>query len=159
VAGLLALMDTADALLAVAPVNLQTLRSFRGAFGPSRVGCLQDVEVTMTEDSTPKPSENVRVKSGSADRTSDGFGQGEGYSGDEYDSSDHAAERHLQNRDGAPKAGDGEPAYGRDIPPEAGKRAYIDNKTGEVHGSGSSAGGGNPGEDIDLDTSRSGPKE
>jgi hypothetical protein len=27
-----------------------------------------------------------------------------------------------------------------------------------VHGSGSSAGGGNPGEDIDLDTSRSGPE-
>jgi len=113
----------------------------------------------MTEDSTPKPSENVRIKSGSADRTADGFGQGKGYSGDEYDSSDHAAERHLQHRDGAPKAGDGEQADGRDIPPEAGKRAYIDNKTGEVHGSGSSAGGGNPGEDIDLDTSRSGPEE
>jgi hypothetical protein len=113
----------------------------------------------MTKDSTPKPSDNVRVKSGSADRTADGFGQGKGYSGDEYDSSDHAAERHLQNRDGAPQAGDGEPADGGDIPPEAGKRAYIDNKTGEVHGSGSSAGGGNPGEDIDLDTSRSGPEE
>ncbi|QCB41004.1 hypothetical protein E5673_01155 [Sphingomonas sp. PAMC26645] len=107
----------------------------------------------MTDDSTPKPSDNVRVKSGAADRTEDGFGKGEGYSGDEYDSADHAAERHLQNRDGARNAGADKAADGRDIPPEAGKRAYIDNKTGEVHGSGSSAGGGNPGEDIDLDTS------
>jgi len=112
----------------------------------------------MTDDSTPKPSANVRVQSNSADPDVDGFGQGKGYSGDEYDSGNHAAERHLQHRDGAPKAGAGEPADGRDIPPETGKRAHIDNKTGEVHGSGSSAGGGNPGEDIDLDTSRSGPE-
>lgn len=113
----------------------------------------------MTDDSTPKPSDNVRVKSEPAERNKDCFGQGKGYSGDEYDSANHAAERHLQDRDGAPKAGADEPADRRDIPPEAGKRAYIDNKTGEVHGSGSSAGGGNPGEDIDLDTSRSGPEE
>lgn len=132
---------------------------FCGAFRRSRVGRLRDLEVAMTEDSTPKPSNKLRVKSGSADRTADGFGKGKGYSGDEYDSANHAAERHLQNRDGAPGADAAEPADGRDIPPEAGKRAYIDNKTGEVHGSGSSAGGGNPGEDIDLDTSRSGPEE
>ena len=113
----------------------------------------------MTERNTPEPVDNVSIKSGDADRAADGFGKGEGYSGDEYDSADHAAERHLQNRDGAPNAGADEAADGRDIPPEAGKRAYIDNKTGEVHGSGSSAGGGNPGEDIDLDTSRSGPEE
>jgi hypothetical protein len=113
----------------------------------------------MTERNTPEPVDNVSIKSGDADRTADGFGKGEGYSGDEYDSADHAAERHLQNRDGAHDAGADEAADGRDIPPEAGKRAYIDNKTGEVHGSGSSAGGGNPGEDIDLDTSRSGPEE
>lgn len=37
-----------------------------------------------------------------------------------------------------------------DIPPEAGKRAWID-KNGEVHGSGSGAGGGNPGENYDDD--------
>jgi len=113
----------------------------------------------MNDKNAPEPVDNVRVKSSAADRTADGFGKGDGYSGDEYDSVDHAAERHLQNRDRAPQAGEGEPADGRDIPPEAGKRAYIDNKTGEVHGSGSSAGGGNPGEDIDLDTSRSGPEE
>lgn len=113
----------------------------------------------MTNDSTPRPNDNVRVKSQSADRNKNGFGKGKGYSGDEYDSANHAAERNLQKRDGAPKEGAGEAADGRDIPPEAGKRAYIDNKTGEVHGSGSSAGGGNAGEDIDLDTSRSGPEE
>jgi hypothetical protein len=152
-------MGELDAMPTAASVNLQTLHLFCGAFRSSRVGCLPDLEVAMTDDSMPKPSDNVRVKSGAADRNEDGFGQGKGYSGDEYDSANHAAERHLQNRDGAPKAGDGEPADGRDIPLEAGKRAYIDNKTGEVHGSGSGAGGGNPGEDIDLDTSRSGPEE
>lgn len=113
----------------------------------------------MTDKSAPDPVENVSIKSGNADRTADGFGKGEGYSGDEYDSADHAAERYLQNRDGAHNASADEPADGRDIPPEAGKRAYIDNKTGEVHGSGSGAGGGNAGEDIDLDTSRSGPED
>jgi hypothetical protein len=65
----------------------------------------------------------------------------------------------LQNRDGAYDAGADEATDGRDIPPEAGKRAYIDNKTGEVHGSGSGAGGGNAGEDIDLDTSQSGQEK
>ncbi len=113
----------------------------------------------MTERNTPEPVDNVSIKSGDADRNADGFGKGKGYSGDEYDNSDHAAERHLQNRDAAHNAGADEVADGRDIPPEAGKRAYIDNKTGEVHGSGSGAGGGNAGEDIDLDTSRSGPEE
>ena len=113
----------------------------------------------MIERNTPEPVDNVSIKSGDTDRTADGSGKGEGYSGDEYDSADHAAERHLQNRDGAHNAGADEPVDGRDIPPEAGKRAYIDNKTGEVHGRGASAGGGNPGEDIDLDTSRSGPEE
>lgn len=34
---------------------------------------------------------------------------------------------------------------------ERGKRASIDRSTGEVHGSGMGAGGGNPGEDYDSD--------
>lgn len=38
------------------------------------------------------------------------------------------------------------------IPPENGKRASIDPRTGEVHGSGAGAGGGNPGEDYDSDS-------
>ena len=40
---------------------------------------------------------------------------------------------------------------GRNIPPENGKRGWIDPATGEVHGSGSGAGGGNPGEGFDAD--------
>jgi hypothetical protein len=38
------------------------------------------------------------------------------------------------------------------IPPENGKRASIDPRSGEVHGSGAGAGGGNPGEDYDSDS-------
>ena len=39
----------------------------------------------------------------------------------------------------------------RDIPAENGKRASIDQATGEVHGSGVGAGGGGSGEDLDSD--------
>lgn len=39
----------------------------------------------------------------------------------------------------------------RDIPQENGKRASIDEVTGEVHGSGVGAGGGSSGEDFDSD--------
>ena len=42
-----------------------------------------------------------------------------------------------------------------ELPPEAGRRAWVDPKSGEVHGSGSSAGGGNVGEDYD-DSSKGG---
>jgi len=38
------------------------------------------------------------------------------------------------------------------IPSENGRRASFDPRTGAVHGSGSSAGGGNPGEDFDSDS-------
>lgn len=41
----------------------------------------------------------------------------------------------------------------RDIPLENGRRATVDPKTGEVHGSGMGAGGGSPGEDFDDETS------
>lgn len=43
-------------------------------------------------------------------------------------------------------------AGGRDFPPEAGRRAWFDSKTGEVHGSGSGAGSVDDGEDYDEDT-------
>ena len=39
-----------------------------------------------------------------------------------------------------------------DIPPENGKRAWIDSAPGAVHGSGVGAGGGSTGEDFDSDT-------
>ena len=38
-----------------------------------------------------------------------------------------------------------------DLPPDNGRRAAIDPATGEVHGSGAGAGGGQPGEDFDSD--------
>lgn len=43
------------------------------------------------------------------------------------------------------------PTPDKDLPPDAGRRASFDPKTGEVHGSGAGAGGGNPGEDYDSD--------
>jgi hypothetical protein len=43
----------------------------------------------------------------------------------------------------------GDPA----LPPENGRRASFDPATGEVHGSGAGAGGGNPGEDFEEDRS------
>lgn len=39
----------------------------------------------------------------------------------------------------------------QDIPPDNGNRASVDPTTGEVHGSGAGAGGGQPGEDFDSD--------
>ncbi len=51
-----------------------------------------------------------------------------------------------------------EPSRGRDIPPENGSRAWIDPKTGEVHGSGAGAGGA-PGEDYDSDRAGGADKE
>ncbi len=38
-----------------------------------------------------------------------------------------------------------------DFPRESGRPAGFDPDSGEVHGSGSGAGGGNPGEDFDSD--------
>jgi hypothetical protein len=45
------------------------------------------------------------------------------------------------------RAGEDDPA----LPPENGRRASFDPATGEVHGSGAGAGGGNPGEDFEDD--------
>lgn len=39
-----------------------------------------------------------------------------------------------------------------DIPPDNGRRAHVDARTGEVHGSGVGAGGGARGEDFDSDS-------
>ena len=69
------------------------------------------------------------------------LGTGPGYSGQEYDSQAHAAEKALDANTRADGA----------IPPDNGKRASYDPATGAVHGSGSGAGGGNEGEDFDSD--------
>lgn len=42
-------------------------------------------------------------------------------------------------------------APGEDLSDDNGRRGYIDQRTGEVHGSGADAGGGQPGEDFDSD--------
>ena len=78
------------------------------------------------------------------------------YSGQEYDSFQKDQPRNVEvgvtrdNREADVAAPNRAP--GEDIPPDAGRRAYVDEKTGEVHGSGVGAGGGNPTEDYDGDT-------
>jgi hypothetical protein len=75
-----------------------------------------------------------------------------GYSGQEYTRDREAAEG-RRNPPGGKKPDIAAPPPTRsvDIPPENGRRAFLDPETGEVHGSGSGAGGGNPGEDFDND--------
>lgn len=79
----------------------------------------------------------------------------DGHSGQEYDRERDRAQfeqtDELAVRDGGgeappPAGGSNNPG----IPDEVGQRASFDRKTGEVHGSGAGAGGGNPGEDYDT---------
>lgn len=83
------------------------------------------------------------------------FDSTEGYSGQEY-----TQERARAEAVKAP-SGQVDPKATRDralntdrrnIPPEAGRRAWVDPATGEVHGSGSGAGAGGTGEDYDSDS-------
>ena len=82
------------------------------------------------------------------------------YSGEEYDSYEKAQPRNVEvgasrgNREANILASNAAP--GESIPTDAGRRAYIDEKTGEVHGSGSGAGGGNPTEDYGANTTGGG---
>ncbi|HEX4694369.1 hypothetical protein [Sphingomonas sp.] len=80
------------------------------------------------------------------------FDSPEGYSGQDYDRDREAAEGvKLPSGTVAARPGDVPPPDDADLPPDAGKRASFDPQTGEVHGSGMGAGGGNPGEDYDSD--------
>jgi hypothetical protein len=77
------------------------------------------------------------------------------YSGQSYDRRDPPLDEqrqvgHLVGGEG-PDGPLPEDAQGRDIPPDNGVRAYV-SPNGEVHGSGASDGGGNPGEDFDEGT-------
>lgn len=105
----------------------------------------------MTADPLPSPeTEKDPALRGNDDGT---VGQ---YSGEEYDSYRKDPPRYVEvgvsrdNRHADIAASNAAP--GEDIPPDTGKRAYIDEKTGEVHGSGAGAGGGKATEDYDADT-------
>ena len=83
------------------------------------------------------------------------FDRSDGASGQEYTPERARAEfgggsAAPVHKSGLPDSGTTESA-GADLPPDNGSRAWIDQKTGAVHGSGAGAGGGNPGEDFDSD--------
>ncbi len=107
----------------------------------------------MTEP-TPSRPDDPR-DDGARRQPANAFDRDTGYSGQDYQRDREAAEG-AARPSGHPLTGD--PAtvtppaadpQGRDIPPENGRRGWIDPATGEVHGSGSGAGGGNPGESFD----------
>ena len=76
-------------------------------------------------------------------RTDSPFNRADGYSGQDYRPEDEAA---IGRRNPTPP----ERADDRDIPPDNGRRATIDQRTGEVRGAGLGAGGGQEGEDFDT---------
>lgn len=78
-------------------------------------------------------------------RDANAFDQPDGYSGQGYSIGRELAEG---ARAAAPVFR--EQIDGRDLPPDSGHRAAVDRDSGEVHGSGAGAGGGNPGEDFDT---------
>jgi len=81
------------------------------------------------------------------------FDRQEGYFGQDYHR-DREAQSGAALPSGTVAKRPGDPAPPRDpnLPPENGVRASFDPVTGAVHGSGSSAGGGNPGEDMASDS-------
>ena len=110
------------------------------------------VEAVSGPGITAKDHPNVDPE---RDISSNPFDNPDGYFGQDY-SPEREAEMGRQNPSGHPLTGDhsavtqpSEDPHSRDIPPENGRRAWSDPETGEVHGSGSGAGGGNDGEDFD----------
>jgi hypothetical protein len=88
--------------------------------------------------------------------TGKAFDRDDGYSGQEYAQDREAEEgKKLPTGTVAARPADALPPV-KDLPPEAGRRAYFDPQTGEVHGSGAGAGGGNSGEDYDSDSAAGG---
>ncbi len=105
----------------------------------------------MTDDKTrrPAPPKTTRIASPEIDVQQGDVGKGPGYSGQEYDADDFAADRALaKSADGRRRS---PPPSDDRFPPDNGQRAFFDERTGEVHGSGAGAGGGNPGEDFASD--------
>lgn len=102
------------------------------------------------QSDTPAPPTTTGVDAAAAATRPDvAVGGSDSYSGQAYDDDAHAAERASTPPPQAPVAA----PDARDVPVEAGRRGWIDQRTGEVHGSGSGAGpGGNPDEDYDTGT-------
>ncbi|MDB5710003.1 MAG: hypothetical protein JWL96_2073 [Sphingomonas bacterium] len=98
----------------------------------------------------PEPPATTAVRGRKIDVQHGELGNGPGYSGQEYDSNDFAGIRAMAASSEGP-AGAGAPPDDR-LRPDNGQRAFFDEKTGEVHGSGGGAGGGNPGEDFASDS-------
>jgi hypothetical protein len=106
--------------------------------------------MTERDKKIPDPPATTAIDGGTVDVQHGPIGTGPGYSGQEYDADDFAIDRALKASAAAP---DEAPAPSDDrMPPENGRRAFFDQKTGTVHGSGAGAGGGNPGEDFDSDS-------
>lgn len=106
----------------------------------------------MTNDQRrrPRPPADTTIASAKIDVQRGQVGNGPGYSGQEYDADDFAADRALADSARGPKKP--RPMDGEDrFPSENGRRAFFDERTGEVHGSGAGTGGGNPGEDFASD--------
>jgi hypothetical protein len=104
----------------------------------------------MTNDrKRPQPPATTTIASAEIDVQRGRVGNGPGYSGQEYDADDFAADRALNDsaKGFKPRPMDGDDRF----PPENGRRAFFDEGAGEVHGSGAGAGGGNPGEDFASD--------
>ncbi len=81
------------------------------------------------------------------------FDKGDGYSGQEFDRDRADGQAAAETRPASQAPEDD----GRNLPPEAGRRAFTA-PNGEVHGSGAGAGGGAPGEDFDSGTPGAGPE-
>jgi hypothetical protein len=105
----------------------------------------------MTDDHKREsvPPADTAIESAPIDVQSGQIGDGLGYSGQEFDAENFAADRALKEGAKGQKHFT-KPADDR-FPPENGRRAFFDERTGEVHGSGAGAGGGNPGEDFASD--------
>ncbi|TKD51554.1 hypothetical protein [Sphingomonas baiyangensis] len=106
----------------------------------------------MTQGRISKPNTSV-----SSRPTASAIGDGPGYSGQEHGSVDQRDADHPRKPvlTGHEHAITGAVASGvdlRGLPGNAGRRSALEQRTGEVHGSGAGAGGGNPGEDYDSDT-------
>jgi hypothetical protein len=86
------------------------------------------------------------------DTTGNPFDRNAGEYGLDYNKDREAAlGRQAPSGTVAARPGDPHPPQDPNMPPDNGMRASFDPRTGAVHGSGSGAGGGNPGEDFSSD--------